>query len=115
VDIILALINESASKRRELPRIDPIPDPEVQFILLCRLYRLFPCVRRCGDHLDIVPCKLITVLFEIQQLLTAIDSPVSSIEEQHPPLSLQVGWQDDPLSLKRLDYHDGEKVPVFQQ
>src|SRR5262249_17316765 len=66
--------------------------------LLHRLCRLVQRIRRRGDHRDVLVLELGSSLLECSQLLLAVRSPVSTIEQQDPPAGAKgVGKREPPV------------------
>ena len=87
-----------------------ILDPQ----LLDRHRRIAIRVRRERNEADVPRVEFRLVLLEVSQLLTAVASPVSPVEEQDGRVTLQVLRQTEASATNRQDFEIGEATADFQ-
>jgi hypothetical protein len=54
------------------------------------------------------------ILFKVEQLLTAIKSPVTAVEQEDGPVPEQVMWQRYLLTTDRMKIHFREYIPGIE-
>jgi len=92
------LFVECAKHCRGLHEWKRVADRKADCVLLHCLSRLVQRIRRRGDHRDVLVLQLRSSFLEGSQLLLAVRSPVSTIEQQDTPaVSKAVGKREPPV------------------
>ena len=92
------VLEERAERLRRLSERERITHGKTERVLFHRLRRLLEGISRRGDDTDVLFFQLGSSVFESSQLLLAVRSPVSSVEQQDAPSVPEgVGKRERPV------------------